>query len=283
MTYFCIFNILELMDKSSPIGVFDSGIGGLSVLKQFIRLLPSEQYIYLGDTARVPYGNKSNETVNRYAKDCTEFLLKKDVKLIIVACNTVSAVALETIKSIAGNIPVIGMIAPAVNGALRTTVNGKIGVIGTRATINSNTYEKSIKTVNQSDFEVFSQECPLFVPFVEEGLINHPATKLIAEDYLKKLKDYGIDTLILGCTHYPLLNKLIMEILPNVNLIDTGEHAAINAIRLLAENNMLGEEMNNMLSNHKIEFYVTDVPTLFFEIAKKFLGFSVESPTLIKM
>jgi glutamate racemase len=135
------------MDRSSPIGVFDSGIGGLSVLKQFIRLLPSENYIYLGDTARVPYGNKSNETVNRYAEECTGFLVDKGVKLIVVACNTVSAVALERVKKISGDIPVIGMISPAAIGALRTTVNGKIGVIGTRATINSKTYESTILNI----------------------------------------------------------------------------------------------------------------------------------------
>ena len=266
------------MQKENPIGVFDSGIGGLSVLKQFIRYLPFESYIYLGDTARVPYGNKSSDTVRQYARESTEFLLEKNVKLIVVACNTVSSVALDTVRELADT-PVIGMIQPAVAAALRETANNRIGLIGTRATINSNAYADAIEQLRGNDtINLFSTPCPLFVPIVEEGWINHQATRLIAEEYLTGLKNEDIDTLILGCTHYPLLKQLINEILPSVSLIDSGEHASVNAIRILAEQNLLVEEGNSFVLKPSIDFFVTDVPSTFFELAKSFLGFMVDSP-----
>jgi glutamate racemase len=269
------------MKNDKPIGVFDSGIGGLSVLKQFIRFLPYEKYIYLGDTARVPYGNRSSETVKQYSRECTQFLLDHEVKLIVVACNTASSVALDAIREVS-NVPVIGMILPAVSAALRASSNGKIGVIGTRATINSNAYSNTIYELSQSEnIKVESKACPLFVPIVEEGWIDHPATRLIAEDYLSEFKETGIDTLVLGCTHYPLLSQLIGEIIPNISLIDSGEHAAVTAIRLLAESNDLVEERQEFIITPNITFYVTDVPSTFFDMAQRFLGFSVDSPNKI--
>jgi glutamate racemase len=266
------------MDNGRAIGVFDSGIGGLSVLKQFIRFLPYEKYIYLGDTARVPYGNRSIEAVRQYSKECTGFLLEQGVKLIVVACNTASAVAMEAIREVS-DVPVIGMIMPTVGAALRTTVNGRIGIIGTRATINSDAYSDAIYKLSGNDkVKVISQACPLFVPFVEEGWIKHEATKLVAEEYLKKMKSEDIDTLVLGCTHYPLLSTLIAEILPGVNLVDSGEHAAVSAVRMLAESKELAPEREEIVVKPDISFFVTDIPTTFFEQANRFLGFIVDSP-----
>jgi len=271
------------MNIDNPIGVFDSGIGGLSVLKQFVRFLPYEKYVYLGDTARVPYGNKSDETVKRYSAECTEFLISKEVKLIIVACNTASSVALDVVKQMS-NVPVIGMINPAARAALQETRNGRIGIIGTRATINSNSYSKAIYELNKNEnVKVLSQACPLFVPIVEEGWIRHKATRIIAEEYLENLKNENIDTLILGCTHYPLLSQLISEILPGVSLIDSGEHAAVMAIRMLGEQNALVQEKKEIINKPSIEFFVTDVPLTFYNLASQFLGFEVESPKIIKL
>lgn len=270
-------------NKDIPIGVFDSGIGGLSVLKQFIRFLPYERYIYLGDTARVPYGNKSSETVKEYSRQCTRFLLDKGVKLVVVACNTASSVALDSVKK-NSDVPVIDMISPAAGAALRATQNGKIGVIGTRATISSNSYSNAIKSLtNPDDIEVISQPCPLFVPIVEEGWIRHPATEMIAEEYLRSFKENDVDTLVLGCTHYPLLSELISNILKGITLIDSGEHAAVNAIRTLAESGSLVEEKSEYLKKPNIEFYVTDVPSTFFEVARRFLGFDVDSPQRVNI
>lgn len=266
------------MENSKPIGVFDSGIGGLSVLKQFIRFLPFEKYIYLGDTARVPYGNKSEDTVKRYAKECSEFLVKQGVKMIVVACNTASSVALETVRK-SVDIPVIGMINPAASSAIRASINKKIGVIGTRATINSGAYSNSIKELAKDEnVEVFPQACPLFVPIVEEGWVMHPVARMIAEEYLKPLKDAQIDTLVLGCTHYPLLSPLLTELMPRVTLIDSGEHAAVHALRLLAEDKKLVEEKDEFVVKPNIKFFVTDIPSTFFEVAQRFLGFPVDAP-----
>ncbi len=270
--------------QEKPIGVFDSGIGGLSVLKQLVRFIPYERFIYLGDTARVPYGNRSVDIVKEYAKQCTEFLIEKNVKLIIVACNTVSSVALETVIETAGKIPVIGMIKPAAGAALRSTVNKKIGIIGTRATVSSNSYGKEIHSLaNNEQVDVFSQACPLFVPLAEEGMIRHSSTKVIAEEYLSVLKEQNVDTLVLGCTHYPLLSQLFKEIMPEVNLIDPGEHSAVSALRLLAESGELVEEKDEFLIKPNIEFYVTDVPALFYEQAQNFLGFGIDEPIKITL
>jgi len=268
------------MEKDNPIGVFDSGIGGLSVLKQFIRFLPYEKYIYLGDTARVPYGNKSPETVIKYSIECAEFLLKQNVKLIVVACNTASSIALDELRKLT-NIPIIGMIHPAATSALRETINKRIGVIGTRATIMSKSYNNIINELSNNKVDIFSKACPLFVPLVEEGWEKHPATKLIVEDYLTELKEKQIDTLVLGCTHYPLLKEAISEFMPGVNLIDSGEHAAVYALRILAEQKLLTEEKKEFIQKPHINFFVTDLLDNFEKIARRFLGFDIQKPIKI--
>ncbi|MCK5741866.1 MAG: glutamate racemase [Chlorobi bacterium] len=266
------------MNKDRPIGVFDSGIGGLSVLKQFVRFMPYEKYIYLGDNARVPYGNKSAETVKEYAKECTEFLLEKKVKMIVVACNTVSAVAMDAVREVS-DVPVIEMIKPAAAAALRATSNGKIAVIGTRATINSKAYPDEIFRLSDSKkIKVLSEACPLFVPIIEEGWIRHDATRLIIGEYLNELHKSGVDTLVLGCTHYPMLAKLLTELYPGLTLIDSGEHAAVSAVRVLAESSVLKEERNEYVVKPEIEFFVSDLPANFNEQAERFLGFEVNSP-----
>ncbi len=272
-----------MRDKTDKIGIFDSGVGGLSVLKQFIKYLPFENYIYLGDTARVPYGNKSAETIKKYAEECTEFLISKKVKLIVVACHTVSSVAIDVVESIS-DVPVVGMINPAIKSALWTTRNKKIGIIGTRATITSMAYQNALRRESKNgDYEVSAKSCPLFVPLVEEGFINHPATKLIANEYLAEFSSSGIDTLILGCTHYPLLSKVISEILPDVELIDSGEQAAIFSLRLLAEKNLLLDDNGFSSVRPNVEFYLTDLTINFPEIVNIFLGFKVENVQVVKL
>lgn len=270
--------------KNSPIGVFDSGVGGLTVLKQLIRFLPNENFVYLGDTARVPYGNKSSETVQRYSIEATKFLISKGVKLIVIACNTVSSIAMDSVKEIAGNIPVVGMIEFSAISAYRTSKNKVIGIIGTRATIQSQGYDKNLLHIAGNDsLKIYSKECPLFVPFVEELMLETPAVKLIAEEYLKPLKDMKIDTLILGCTHYPALYKVISEILPNVNLIDTGEQSSIQVLRILAESRILNDEKIDFSKVPQIQFYLTDFSSNFKQIADYLLGFSIENPNLISV
>lgn len=225
-----------MININSPIGVFDSGIGGLTVLRQLIRFMPDEHYIYLGDTARVPYGNKSPSIVQKYSEEFTRFLVSKNVKLIVVACNTVSSVALDTVKQVAREIDVIGMIEYTSFAALRATVNNKIGIIGTRATINSNAYVNGIQSLpGAENVKIISQACPLFVPIVEEGLSSHQIAYLAAQEYLHKLREENVDTIVLGCTHYPLLSKVISEVVPSANLIDCGEHSSVAALRVLAE------------------------------------------------
>jgi len=271
-----------MININSPIGVFDSGIGGLTVLRQLIRFMPDEHYIYLGDTARVPYGNKSPAIVQKYAEQFTRFLVAKNVKLIIVACNTVSSVALDTVKRIASPIDVIGMIEYTSYAALRSTVNNKIGIIGTRATINSNAYVNGILSLpGAENVKIVSQACPLFVPIVEEGLTSHQIAFLAAKEYLSLLKEEKVDTVVLGCTHYPLLSRVISEILPTATLIDCGEHSSVAALRVLAEKNLLLKQSATPNSKPNIEFYVTDIPSVFYEQAQRFLGFPIDSPKTI--
>ena len=275
--------------QSAPIGVFDSGVGGLSVLRHLLRLMPQEYYLYLGDSARVPYGSKSPETVQLFARQCTQFLLDKGVKLIVVACNTASAVALDAVQAISP-VPVVGMIQPAAQAALAATRSGGIGIIGTRATVNSGAYPRAIldhyaaglsaqSMPGMDDLHVHGQACPLFVPIVEEGWTDHPAARLIAQDYLAPLGFLGIDTLVLGCTHYPLLAPLLADLLPHVTLIDCGEHAAWDA-RCILENAVQLASPNGTEPGAaaQIRFYLTDVPTTFEEVAQRFLGFPIATP-----
>ncbi len=263
---------MNFINKKNPIGVFDSGIGGLTVVKRIRQYLPSENIIYFGDTARVPYGNKSNATVTEYAKEITEFLLRKNVKLIVVACNTVSSVAIDFLKS-HYDVPIIGMIEPGAKMAADYAANKKVGVIGTYATINNHAYKKKLKELS-NEFEVFEKACPLFVPLAEEGMTNHPATKLIAEEYLSELKEKKLDALILGCTHYPILISPIREAIgEGIKLIDSGVAAAIEVEKHLAGRGVLNDS-NNLGS---LEFYVSDIQTKFKEVAGLFLGSSIEN------
>ena len=267
---------------SQPIGVFDSGVGGLSVLKHLVHFLPSEHYVYLGDTARVPYGNKSVETVQQYSKQCTQFLLRQNVKLIVVACNTASSVAMDIIRA-CSSVPVIGVIEPCAQAVCEQTRNGVIGVIGTRATVGSKAYEEAIfskagSKVMAKDMRVLSQACPLFVPLAEEGWTAHPASRAIAKEYLRSFREAGADTVVLGCTHYPLLVDIIQDAVPDAALVDPGRYAALEALRLLQESGQLAEAKDEPTTD--IDFYVTDIPSTFAQVAKQFLGFDVASPHL---
>ncbi len=258
---------MNFMNRTNPIGFFDSGIGGLTVVKSVIELLPNENIVYFGDTARVPYGSKSNETVIEYTLQAANFLLRKNIKLLVVACNTASSVALKELKRFL-TIPVIGMIEPGSKMALQETKRGIIGVIGTRSTINNKAYSNEIKKLNPK-VKVIEKACPLFVPLAEEGWINHKATELIAKEYLTELKEKKIDTLVLACTHYPILSDVIQKVMgKNVKLVHSGNPAA-----KIIEEYLNGRGLRNN-SNHlgKREFYVSDVPTKFHEVAERFLG-----------
>ncbi len=260
------------MNNSNPIGVFDSGIGGLTVVKSLNTFLPNESIIYFGDTARVPYGSKSNSTVIEYSIQNAKFLYKKNVKLIVVACNTASSIALEELRK-KFKVPVIGMIEPGAKAALKATKNGNIGIIGTESTVSNKAYSKTLLSLNP-EIKVTEKACPLFVPLAEEGWTNHKATKLIAEEYLTELKESGIDTLILGCTHYPILKNIIQEIIgENVKLIDSGSAASSEV-----ENYLSGRGIKNPSNNLGFhEYYVSDVPKKFKTIAERFLGKEIEN------
>jgi len=260
------------------IGVFDSGIGGLTVVRALMERLPFENIVYFGDTARVPYGIKSVETINRYALQITEFLLKKDVKLLIVACNTMAAVAYQAIRDLS-SVPVLEVIEASAKSAAELTRNKSIGVIGTPATINSNAYARAIHLLD-NDARIFSQACPLFVPLVEEGWFDHQATRLIAEDYLKPVIAEQIDTLVLGCTHYPLLKPLLQEIVgTDVRLIDSAEAMAAITADLLDK-----EEMGNQSrSKPDYLFCVTDIPYRFQTIGERFLGRTLSRVEMVSL
>jgi glutamate racemase len=260
------------------IGVFDSGIGGLTVVRSLMERLPFENIIYFGDTARVPYGIKSVETINRYAAQITEFLIKKDVKLLIVACNTMAAVAHQSIIDLSP-VPVLEVIDASARMAIQNTRNKSIGVIGTPATINSNAYARAIHLLDK-EAKVFSQACPLFVPLVEEGWFDHPATRLIVQEYLKPVIAEKIDTLVLGCTHYPLLKPLLQDILgPQVNLIDSAEAMADIAADLINKQNMGNK---NCLPPDYV-FYVSDLPFRFQTIGERFLGRTLGRVELVSL
>lgn len=252
--------------NNDPIGVFDSGIGGLTVVKEVIRALPNESIIYLGDTARVPYGSRSKEVISKFAKELANFLLKKKVKCLVVACNTISTTCLEEIEK-NSPVPVIGVAAPAIEAAVQVTKRKKIGVIGTARTVSSLVYEQQIHSLNK-EIEVIAKACPLFVPLIEEGLGNHKATRMIAEEYFKGLKKKKIDTLILACTHYPLLAKTIQGVIgTGVVLVDSAKPTAHELKKLLTEKRLAREN-----KKPRYQFYVTDTPEKVLEVAGRFFG-----------
>jgi glutamate racemase len=259
--------------NSLPIGIFDSGIGGLTVLKAVRDRLPNESVIYLGDTARVPYGTKSRLTIERYAIEDAAFLIEKGVKMIVVACNTASAMARESLRR-DFNIPFLTVLGPGARAAARATRTGRIGVIATEATIDSGAYERAIREAHQNlsgagQVEVFSRACPLFVPLVEEGETESQVVRLMAEQYLAPLRKRQVDTLVLGCTHYPLLKEVIQETMGDgVALIDSAEAVAEETAQLL-------EQAGWLNTNSEVEesrFYVTDAASRFHRIAERILG-----------
>lgn len=254
------------MKKSNPIGIFDSGLGGLTVVKQIQKLLPQENIIYYGDTARVPYGSKSKDTIIKFTREAVNFLKSHNAKCIVIACNTASALALPVVRN-EFEIPMIGVIKPGARAAAKKSKSGKIGIIATTATINSDAYTNAIREINNS-VTVYSQPCPLFVPLVEEGWGDKPAAKLIIQEYLTPLKTARVDTLVLGCTHYPLLAKQIQQFVSDdVALVDSATTCA-NDLKLLLEK-------ENLLANNEFAestFFVTDMAARFSELGAKFLG-----------
>lgn len=254
--------------NTNAIGVFDSGLGGLSAVKQMLKAMPNENIIYFGDTGRVPYGNRSKDTIRKYAMQDANFLLKNNVKMVVAACGTVSSVApdLESILKV----PYTGVVLPTCFTALRESKNGKVGVIGTTATINSHSYKTRINSKNP-DFQVFEQDCPLFVPLVENGVIdrNDPIVKLVVEKYMSGLKNVGVDTVILGCTHYPILKEAIGDYMgENVTLIDSGKETALYTKKVLRECGL----SNKSDEKGTAKFYVSDTPDNFEKIASLFLS-----------
>lgn len=249
------------------IGIFDSGVGGLTVLREIMKVLPQEDTIYLGDTARVPYGTKSPETVVRFAREITSFLVNRDIKLLVVACNTASAVSLDELKA-EFPIPIVGVIEPGAVRAAAVTVSGRVGVIGTAGTIRSSAYTKAIKRINP-DIEVITAECPMFVPLAEEGWVDNDVARLTASIYLKELRDKGIDTLVLGCTHYPLLKGIISEVMgEGVTLVDSAAETA-KVVKSILDSNSAIRPVQEKGNHH---YFVTDVPAGFIRVGNRFLG-----------
>ncbi len=268
-------NITTFLENNLPIGVFDSGIGGLTVLSQLIKKLPNEIFYYLGDTARVPYGTRSSETVIRYARSCSQFLIKKSIKALVIACNTASSHALNTIKKEI-DIPVLGVVEPGAKAVVKKTKNKRIGVIGTEGTIDSKSYNKVIKEIDPT-IEVFSKACPLFVPLVEEGWIEGKIPMLIVEEYLKPIIDEGIDTLLLGCTHYPLLIPTIRELTQkhSIEIVDSAEETAKEVVNLLQTCNLVRKDIK-IYDGNKVKYFVTDSPEKFKKIGSKFLNETIK-------
>ncbi len=258
--------------KKLPIGVFDSGVGGLTILRELLKFLPHESVIYLGDTARVPYGTKSRSTVLKFTTQAIEFFATKGIKMLLIACNTSSSLALPELKD-GFDFPIYGVIEPGVREALKVTRTGRIGVIGTRATIASNIYERKLKALNPN-LEVFSFPCPLFVPLVEEGWIDDPITYKVAQRYLDNLKKESVDTLILGCTHYPLIKDVIQYVMgKSVALVDSAWAFVYEIKEELKKLNL----ENNSNNNPRYEFYVSDEPEQFKRLGSFFLGREISS------
>jgi glutamate racemase len=262
--------------KNAPIGVFDSGIGGLTVAKELIKALPNEDIIYLGDTARVPYGTKSERTVIAYSRSNAEFLISKGIKLLVVACNTASSVSIPSLRN-EFDIPVIGVIEPGAKKAVSVNKSGKIGVIGTPSTINSSAYTKAIHNLNP-EIEVYTKACPLFVPLADEGRTDGEIVEHIAEDYLSPIKNSGIDVLVLGCTHYPLLKNTLQKVMgAGITLVDSAEETASQIKSVLTQKDLL----NDKSSISDREFYLTDVSDTFLSVAGRFLGEKIDKIEMV--
>jgi glutamate racemase len=262
--------------NSAPVGVFDSGIGGLTVVREIIKRLPRENIIYLGDTARVPYGTKSSRTVAAYSLNNARFLRSKGIKMLVVACNTSSAVSLPSLNGEL-DIPVIGVIEPGARKAAVTTKSGRVGVIGTPSTIKSSAYKKALEAASPG-VEVYSKACPLFVSLADEGWTEGEISELIAKEYLAPLREHEIDVLVLGCTHYPLLKRTIQKVMGDgVTLVDSAEETAKEIERVLREKNLL----NTGGGAPSREYYLTDVSDTFVSVAGRFLGEKIESIEMV--
>ncbi|MBI4721381.1 MAG: glutamate racemase [Chitinivibrionia bacterium] len=263
--------------KNGAIGVFDSGIGGLTVLKELLARLPGESFVYFGDTARVPYGTKSPETVIRFSRENISFLLDLGVKLVVVACNTASAEALPKLKREYA-LPMVGVTEPGIRAALAQSNNKRIGIIGTAGTIRSGAYQKGIKSIDPAA-EVFAKSCPLFVPLAEEGWVDNEIADLIAREYLREFKERDIDTLVLGCTHYPLLRTVIGRAVGDgVTLVDSAVETAKQVVEVLETNRLFSRE-------HAGEFitYLSDIAPSFREIGERFLGRAIPAIELVSV
>ncbi|MHB8255137.1 MAG: glutamate racemase [Acidiferrobacter sp.] len=256
------------MNRDRPIGVFDSGIGGLTVVHALMAALPHERILYFGDTARLPYGTKSPATVAGYAAQITEFLLKRDVKMLVVACNTMAAVALQVITGMSP-VPVVDVLDAGAHAAVDASRVGRVGVLATLTTVNSGAYERAIHA-HKPDCAVISQACPLFAPLVEEGWLNHPVTELTATEYLRPVLSQGVDTLVLGCTHYPLLKPLLARLVGSQTvLVDSAQTTAARVEELLTIQNL---HRSPTLKPPEHEYYVTDLPQRFREVGALCLG-----------
>ncbi len=261
------------LDARAPIGVFDSGIGGLTVAREIMRNLPMEKIVYFGDTARVPYGSKSKETIVRYCREIVDFLQKQKVKAIVIACNTASALALEELEQEI-DIPIIGVVKPGATVAARETTGKRVGVIATTATIKSNLYTELIQGIDP-EITVIGKPCPLFVPLVEEGWRKDPVTEIVARRYLKELQDENVDTLILGCTHYPLLRGMIREIMgEGVQLVNPAYETSMVLKELLREKNLLNP--GSVEEEFPYQFFVSDAAEKFTNFANTILPYDVE-------
>jgi glutamate racemase len=268
--------------RGKGIGIFDSGLGGLTVLKEIRKALPHEDIFYLGDTARVPYGNRSGETIIKYSIQNTRFLIQQGIKLLVVACNTSSSVAMDALGREFRGLPVIGVIEPGSGRAIDVTATGRVGVIGTRATITSGSYRTAIHRFDKS-VKVFQQACPLFVPIVEEGMHRTPFAYDIAGHYLKHLKKHDIDTIILGCTHYPALSPVIKEVMGRrVKLVNSGQAVAKKVYEYLSKSNLLKSGAGSpahpaRAPQGSVKFFVTDAPLQFKKIGRLLLSHEIDN------
>lgn len=266
--------------KNAPVGVFDSGVGGLTVAREIMRQLPNENLVYFGDTARVPYGSKSKDTIIRYSRQIVNFLKSKDVKAIVIACNTASALALETVQK-EFDIPIIGVVEPGARAALEMTRTKKIGVIGTEATVRSSIYSKLIQA-RDPEATVTGCACPLFVPLVEEGFAKHKVTGEIIDYYLAPMKETDIDALILGCTHYPLLRSRIREYLgEKIQLVNPAYETAVDLKHLLAEKGLLND--SEAKEHAEYHFYVSDAAEKFMQFANSILPYDIHTTKQINI
>ena len=265
--------------RNAPIGVFDSGVGGLTVAREIIRQLPDENIVYFGDTARVPYGSKSKENIIRFSEQIIRFLLTKQVKAIVIACNTASALALDTVRE-EFDIPILGVVVPGARAAVEATRNHKVGVVGTDATVRSQMYTKVIREMNP-EITVIEKACPLFVPLVEEGFKEHHVTEEIIDYYLQSMKETEIDAMILGCTHYPLLRSRIRTYMgEDIQIVNPAYETAMDLKQLLKEKHM----ENDGSSDHGFcEFYVSDAAEKFKQFANSVMPFDIESTRVIQI